>query len=182
MLNHKHASMKIPNIFSPVFLLLLTVALFFLASCMKAPKCPYSQSSKVASVAEVDSIKRYLAANSITNAIQDSSGVFYITSNSGQGSKPDVCSSIYINYSVYRFGYLTPFDSNSTPTGFACTLGQLIDGVKKIAAKINAGSSVTMFIPPSLAYGATEMRDGNGMVILPANSYLKFQMTLLSVQ
>jgi FKBP-type peptidyl-prolyl cis-trans isomerase FkpA len=174
--------MKTRSIVPLSILFVLPTTLMVLASCMKAPKCPYSQSSKVASVAEVDSIKRYLAENSITNAVQDSSGVFYVTSNSGQGVTPDVCSSIYINYSVFRFGYLTPFDSNTTPTGFACTLGQLIDGVKKISTKIKAGSSVTMFIPPSLAYGATEMRDGNGMVILPANSYLKFQMSLLSVQ
>jgi len=39
-----------------------------------------------------------------------------------------------------------------------------------------------MYIPPSLAYGVNEQRDQLGNIILPANSYIKFEMSLKAVQ
>jgi len=58
----------------------------------------------------------------------------------------------------------------------------LIIGVQKVMPLVKAGGSITMYIPPSLAYGVNEQRDGFGNIILPANSYIKFEMSLKAVQ
>jgi FKBP-type peptidyl-prolyl cis-trans isomerase FkpA len=47
---------------------------------------------------------------------------------------------------------------------------------------VKAGGSITMYIPPSLAYGNNDQRDQLGNIILPANSYIKFEMSLKAVQ
>ncbi len=165
--------------------ILLTAVLLSLSfgSCLKIDKCPFIATNNVASATEIAAIQSYLTNNNITNAIQHSSGVFYVINNPGTGAAAtSLCSNIYINYSIYKLGSATAFDSNNTTAGIGFTLGNLIEGVKKIAPLVKQGGSVTMFIPPSLGYASQELKDGNGNVILPADSYLKFEMSLVSVQ
>jgi FKBP-type peptidyl-prolyl cis-trans isomerase FkpA len=61
-------------------------------------------------------------------------------------------------------------------------LGQLIHGWRRTLPVIKAGGFITLYVPPSMAYGAAITRDGNGNVIIPANAYLKFDIDLLTVQ
>ncbi len=171
------------SILSAKFFLTVVIVSLSLGSCLKVDKCPYLENNNVATANEIANIQTFLTNNNITNAIQHSSGVFYVVNNAGTGATTSsLCSSIYINYSIYNISSSTAFDSNNTTSGVAFTLGNLIDGVKKIVPLIKAGGSVTIFIPPSLGYGSQELKDGNGNVILPADSYLKFEMNLLTVQ
>jgi FKBP-type peptidyl-prolyl cis-trans isomerase len=41
---------------------------------------------------------------------------------------------------------------------------------------------MTLYIPPYLAYGAQDIKDTNGNVIVPGNSILIFDIGLSSVQ
>ena len=76
----------------------------------------------------------------------------------------------------------TTFDSNQTADGIDFVLGLLIIGVQKAIPFVKPGGSITIYIPPSLGYGSEAIKDNNGIVILPANSFIKFDMALLSVQ
>jgi FKBP-type peptidyl-prolyl cis-trans isomerase len=165
--------------FKTLSIVLLSLVLF--SSCIK-DKCTFTEQNKVATSLEIDSLRSYFAANNITNAIQDPSGAFYVINTQGTGGNPGLCNTVVVNYGAYRFNYSIPFDSNTSSGGISFVLGTLITGVQKIMPHLQVGGTVTMYIPPSLAYGSTELRDQSGSILLPANSYIKFRMTLLSMQ
>ena len=161
---------------------LFFASLIFLASCKKSDPmtCSYTAPSNTATAAEITNLQNYLTANSIT-AIQHQSGVFYIVTNPGTGSIPNVCSNITVKYIGKLLGGGV-FDSNTTVTGVKFVLGQLILGWQRVLPVLKTGGSITLYIPPSLGYGPNEIRDTQGNLIIPANSYLEFSIDLLDVQ
>ena len=164
-----------------VFFLGCVTVLLFATSCKKDISCGIENPSVVVPASEITYMQNYFSINNITGLTQDPSGVFYKIDAAGTGVNPTLCNYILVNYSAYRFGYGNPFDSNSDPNGISFLLGNLILGVRQIAPLIKVGSQVTMYIPPSLAYGSQEIKDQSGNVILPANSYIKFVMSLMAV-
>ena len=160
--------------------LFLSVA-FLLNSCVKGPVCAYKDKNIAATAAEVTYLQQYFSNNGITDVTQHSSGVFYHIAQQGSGRTPNLCSSVVVNYGAYRLGAATPFDSNNSTSGIAFILGELIVGIQKTLPLIQEGGTITMYIPPSLAYGSAVQQDQNGTIILPANSYLKFVITVLSI-
>ena len=73
------------------------------------------------------------------------------------------------------------FDGGTgTPASF--TLNDLIAGWQLIMPLVKAGGTVTLYIPPSLGYGAAPRTNSSGVVVIPANSYLKFVINLSNVQ
>jgi FKBP-type peptidyl-prolyl cis-trans isomerase FkpA len=161
------------------YLLLITILLF---SCVKENRCPYADQQYTASSTEIAYLQNYLADQNITDAIQHSSGVFYKVHQSGNGPVPGLCSTMVVTYQAYRLGYPSTFDQYNDSTGMPFILGTLITGIQKVMPSIKAGSSVTLYIPPSLGYGGQEQRDQLGNIVLPANSYIRFDMFLKSVQ
>jgi FKBP-type peptidyl-prolyl cis-trans isomerase len=164
------------------FLFLFLAAVIF-QSCKKEQKCGYATVYTTASSSEITAIEAYLASQAITTAIQDPSGVFYTINTVGTGdTASSLCNNITMTYYAYKFGSPIVFDSYQDAAGKTFTLGALILGVQKIIPHVKAGGSVTMYIPPSLAYGNQVITDPNtGSVILPANSYIKFEIGLLAV-
>jgi len=148
---------------------------FLLFSCLKKESgCPYSSNNITAPAAEQDSVLAYLAANSIT-AIKHSSGLYYQVVTPGSSTTaPGLCSTVMINYT----GKLTngqTFDSNNN---VQLLLGTLIEGWKKGIPLIQKGGQIRLFIPPTLGYGSNSIKDNNGVVIIPAQSILVFDVTL----
>jgi FKBP-type peptidyl-prolyl cis-trans isomerase len=162
-------------------LLWITCSILFLTACKKnASKCEYTESSVTATSSERTYLENYLATNSIT-ATQLSSGVFYTINAPGTGGRANVCSVIRVKYSGYLLNG-TMFDYYTATTGISFELGQLIVGWQKGLPEVASGGTITLYIPPSLGYGAVEKRDANGNIVIPANSYLKFVIELLDVQ
>ena len=164
-------------------LLLAILTSTLLTSCFK-DQCPYLDTSITASSSEIAYMQTYFATNNITDVTQHPSGVFYTidTATTGSGPTPNLCSTILVRYDAFRLGYGNAFDSYNDPNGISFVLGSLIVGVQKTMPLINSGRTITLYIPPSLAYGNNDIRDANGDVILPANSYIRFVMTLIAVQ
>lgn len=159
------------------------LVLIVFSSCLKTKnQCPYIESNIVADTSESNNIQRYLSSNNISGMLRHASGAFYKINNAGSGSTPWLCNNITVNYSAYIMGYSTPFDNNTSASGISFVLGNLIPGIQKLAPMVRSGGSITMYIPPALAYGSNETKDQNGNVVLPANSYLRFEMSLISVQ
>lgn len=161
------------------FVVFVALATLFV-SCKKAsaPGCPYTESTAVAPAGEIAAVQAYITA-SHPLAVQHPSGIFYEIGSAGSGSSATVCSAVTVKYA----GYLTSgynFETNST--GYSNYLGALVLGWQKGIPLIKAGGSITLYIPPSLGYGSQEQRNNAGVVIIPANSILIFNIQLVAVQ
>jgi len=162
-------------------LILLIVAPLMFISCKKEDKCPYSESGVTATAAERTYLLDYVTANNIS-AVEHTSGVFYSINTAGAGESPTVCSNVTVRYTGSLIPGGTVFDTNAGTSGSNFTLGQLIGGWQKVLPLIKRGGSITLYIPPSLGYGQQNVRDQTGNVIIPGNSYLKFNIELINVQ
>jgi len=160
-----------------VVLVLLT-AVSLCTGCFKDDKgCSYTQSTTVAPANEQTMIEEYLTANNLT-ATKHSSGMYYEIVQAGTGGAPGLCSSVQINY-VGKLANGSTFDSN---TNAVFTLGTLIDGWKKGLPLLQKGGRIKLYIPPSLGYGGSDIKDRDNNVIIPANSMLIFDITLANFQ
>lgn len=154
---------------------------FLLSSCVK-DECSFTESGTVASAAEITSIQTFLTSQSIT-ATQHPSGVFYTIQNPGTGAGPSsLCNSVVVTYNAYILGSGSTFDNFSDPAGTPLVLGTLIVAWQKILPLLKPGGTIIMYVPPTLAYGDQDQRDQNGAIVLPANSYTKFEVTLLGIR
>ncbi len=164
-----------------LFYLSLFILLGLTACKKESASCTYTTSNIIAPQAETDSVKRYLAANNIT-ATLNPAGFYYTINTPGAGNQsPDICSYIKVQYQGYTFKNLLIDQTTGTDVaGFS--LGKLIPGWQKSLPLLKAGGNISLYLPPSLAYGTNEIRDGNNNVVIPANSYLKFTITLVGVQ
>ena len=148
-----------------------------LSGCIKKETgCP-PQKDIVAPATEQQVIADYLATNSIS-ATKHSSGLYYQIVQQGTGGSPNNCSAIVISYTG-KLSNGNVFDSNSN---VAFTLGGLIEGWKIGLPLIQKGGQIKLYIPPSLGYGASDIKDNNGVVVIPANSMLIFDVSLVDFQ
>ena len=154
----------------------LSVCILFSACLKKETGCP-STNNNVAPLSEQQVIADYLSANNI-NATKHSSGVYYQIWNQGTGDHPNNCSSIIINYT----GQLSNGNKFDEGKNVAFTLGSLIEGWKIGLPLIKKAGKIKLYIPPTLGYGSSDIKDGNGTVVIPANSMLIFDISLLDFQ
>lgn len=154
-------------------LCLLSIWCFSVGCLKKEAGCPPPKEI-VAPLSEQQVIEDYLAAHNI-NASQHSSGLYYEISTQGTGESPNNCSSIVIHYTG-QLANGTKFDQGNN---VAFTLGSLIEGWKKGLPLIQRGGKIRLYIPPTLGYGASDIKDGNGVVVIPANSMLIFDISLI---
>ncbi len=147
-----------------LFLIVITIAY----GCNKNDFC--QDITTTAPSIEVNNLRNYLTTNSIT-ATEDSRGFFYVINNAGIDDKPTVCSTIKVSYE----GKLvdgTVFDSGNN---VSFLLSDLISGWQEGIPLIKKGGSITLYLPPTLGYGAS----GSGSI--PGSSNLIFNIDLLEV-
>ena len=152
-------------------------------SCKKEDTCPYSESAATATAAERTSLAAQVSTITPT-PIEHSSGVFYTISSPGTGASPSVCSNVTARYTGSLMSNGSVFDATPAGSpGINFTLGQLIVGWQKVLPLLKAGGRITLYIPPSLGYGNRDVTGGQPpSVIIPANTYLKFEIELVNVQ
>jgi len=143
-----------------------------IGSCQTSDQTPCNSApvSITAPQDEQTKLKQYIDTNGIT-ATADPRGFYYSIQAPGSGTKPTVCSNVTVNYK----GQLTTgnvFDSNN---GISFGLSQLIVGWQEGIPLIAPGGSITLYLPPSLAYGA-QAQSG-----IPANSILIFKIDLIKI-
>src|SRR5690606_2753845 len=160
------------------------ILVFFLSSCLKNDKtCNYEDSKVVAPEAEIAKLTDSLAAHGITDATFHPSGFYYTINNPGTGNAiTNLCSEITVQYSGKLFNG-NVFDATQPGASAYFQLGGVITGWQKGIALVKAGGSITLYIPPSLAYGSQEIRDQNtGAIIIPANSNLIFEVGVEAIR
>lgn len=161
---------------------LLFISLSLLAaSCKKDDNCPYRESTATAPANERAQLSAYLSAAAVADTVMHSSGAYYVIHTPGTGSSSaNVCSGITVKYRGTFFPSGQLFDESTTPVSFP--LGGLIVGWQKLLPLIKAGGKIDMYIPPSLGYGYQNITNNAGAIIIPAGSYLKFEVELISIQ
>jgi FKBP-type peptidyl-prolyl cis-trans isomerase len=153
-----------------------------LAACNKSDNsstdCNQATPVAVATAVEKAYLQNYLSANGITNAVEKN-GMYYLVTTQGTGTLPNLCSYITMDYVVTNMLPTTDgvqFQASPPGQPYSSELYNLILGWKVVLPSIKAGTTVNLYIPPSMAYGAS----GQGNI--PGNAYLKFQITLRAVQ
>lgn len=161
----------------------MAAAFVALSGCLKTDEieqgCTYDECALKAPAAEIQSVKSYLLQNGIT-ATEHCSGLFYAIDSVGTGVSPNACALVTFRYK----GMLTNgtvFDSTNTPTRPA-QLGNYVRGFVNGLPQIKSGGGIRLYIPPTLGYGAQDRTDGNGNIVIPANSVLVFEVKLDGVQ
>jgi FKBP-type peptidyl-prolyl cis-trans isomerase FkpA len=156
-------------------LVLLFTALIFSVACNKDENnCPFSDDPVTVPASEITALEDYLASKGITNAIKDPRGFYYFITTAGSGTTAGVCNRIAVNY-VGKLTNDTIFDQTTgTPVTFF--LGEVIPGWVKGIPLIKPGGKITLYLPPSLAYGGATVPG------IPPNSILIFDVELLNVQ
>ena len=120
---------------------------------------------------EIATLRAYISGAGIT-ATEDSRGFFYRIDRVDTAAKmPSSCSSVTVDY-VGKLTNGTQFDAGNRVT---FSLSGLITGWQEGIPLIGEGGAITLWLPPSLAYG----NRANGSI--PANSILVFNISLLMV-
>jgi len=128
-------------------------------------------------------IQEYIKANNIQNVQKTASGLRYVITSEGSGSKPTKGQSATVNYTGKLIdGKL--FDSNVDPKfghvePFTVSVGegQVIAGWDEGLMLLNKGAKATFIIPSALGYGERAMGQD-----IPANSVLVFDVELTEVK
>jgi FKBP-type peptidyl-prolyl cis-trans isomerase FkpA len=170
--------------------LLSAVAVIILTSCGKTENattdCSQLAPANIATTIENQNLKDYLAAKGLTATAQEKNGMFYIITNQGAGVSPNLCSNLTVSYKGSLISGITDggvFDETVGAATASFPLSNVITGWKIIFPLIKEGGTVTLFIPPSLAYGNDPRPSrGAGYVGIPGGSYLKFTVSLIAVQ
>ena len=153
---------------------------FFQISCLKnsVAECSYSPCKFVAPASEITAVSNYLSANSLT-ATQHCSGVFYSITTAGTGKQANACSGVNVKYTGKRTdGFI--FDQK-VANAVGVDLNNVINGWRIGIPLIKEGGAMTLYIPPYMGYGAQDIKDANGNVLIPANSIIIFTIELTAV-
>jgi FKBP-type peptidyl-prolyl cis-trans isomerase FkpA len=127
-----------------------------------------------ASAGEVAILKTYIDSNQIV-ATQDSRGFFYSIDfpTNTDTTHPTTCSDVSVTYTgTFLNGAV--FDSTGANSPVSLNLSGTIVGWQEAVPLMRANAGMTLYLPPSLAYGAS------GYSSIPGNSYLIFKIKLLA--
>lgn len=162
------------------FAFLLALPLIVFAGCLKSDNtCNYEDSSVVAPEEEQQALLDSLNAHGISATLHPS-GFYYQILTPGTGaSVSNLCSNITANYWGGFFNG-NKFDSSATPISF--TLGRLILAWQEAIPLVNEGGVINVYVPPTLGYGTREVRNNDGDLIIPANSYLVFHIEVEAIE
>jgi FKBP-type peptidyl-prolyl cis-trans isomerase len=125
-------------------------------------------------------ITKYLAANSITTAQKQASGLYYVPLvTNASATKPVAGNTVSLLYTGKLLDGTT-FDAssqhNNMPVSFQLGGGQVIPGFDEGVSLMHLADSAIFIIPSGLAYGPS----GSGSVI-PANSVVRFNVKLADI-
>ena len=164
------------------YLATAAIAVFVLSSCLKQDsKCSYQDSNVVAPEIQITNLEDSLAKYGISGVQTSPSGFMYKIKEQGSGpGVTNLCSVIKVNYKGMFFDGKV-FDSTQTGASAIFELGGVIVGWQKGIPLIKEGGKIDLYIPPSLAYGPKDITENAGNVVIPGNSYLLFEVEVLSI-
>ncbi|MEJ8844852.1 FKBP-type peptidyl-prolyl cis-trans isomerase [Lacibacter sp. H375] len=162
----------------------LLMAVAMLSACKKknSNECPYSAENTSASAQEEAVVTDYIAANSITGAVElGTSGLYYVIDAQGNTNKPALCNTVVVKYKG-QLANGTIFDQTTGTSTASFTLGGLIEGWNRGMQLVGEGGKIRLYIPSSLGYGAAGSFNPNtGLYTIPQNAMLIFDVEIVAV-
>ena len=122
-------------------------------------------------------------ASTVADTIVTTRGLKYIPGDPGTGSAATWCNSVAVHYTGYYNG--NKFDSSrdlNRALIFTPGVGTLIDGFEQGVIGMASCETRRLVIPPELGYGSDPIRNDSGVVIVPGNSTLVFDLEMLEIQ
>jgi FKBP-type peptidyl-prolyl cis-trans isomerase len=115
------------------------------------------------------------------DTITTKSGLKYVMVKPGTGENPKAGQKAKVIYT----GTLpngTIFDSNVDAAPFKFTIGnkEVIPGWDEGVKLMRKGEKGVLIVPPSLGYGVKGVKQEDGKILVPSNSYMIFQIELVS--
>lgn len=158
-------------------------AILIFAGCLKKEDtCSYTDSTAVAPVSEQAALEDSLSVHGITASLHPAGFYYKINSQGSGASVANLCTPVTVEYKGSFFNGKV-FDSSMAGQPVEFELGRVIVGWQKGVPLVNSGGDITLYIPPSLAYGASPIvNPTNGETIIPANSYLVFNIHVVNIQ
>lgn len=128
-------------------------------------------------VADKGTNEAYLAWNKgQSGVVETASGLQYEVLKEGEGASPTDSDVALVMYKgTLRNG--TQFDASQQPTPLP--VAGMIPGFTEALKLMKKGGKYRLWIKPELGYGAEPRRDPQGREVIPANSLLVFDVTLL---
>ena len=120
----------------------------------------------------------------LANSTKTDVGVYYRDITVGTGPVIAPLQDSYMYYHAYlstgvQFDSVTATSSQSgAPAHFITGNGSITPGFEIGLNGMRVGGRRQIIVPPDLAYGLNDLRDGNGNVIIPGNSVLVFMVDL----
>lgn len=112
-------------------------------------------------------------------------GIFMMTNNSTMSDQIAMAGDrVFVNYTgTLENG--AKFDSsydNGAPIDFILGTGAVIKGWDEGIVGMQVGEKKKLVITPDKAYGAQQITDGQGNIVIPANATLTFDVELVSIE
>lgn len=120
---------------------------------------------------EIDSLSNWLDIQGIV-ATEDARGFFYIIDSIGDDARAEHCYDVVVDYKCYLLD--GSYVDQNTNSGFR--ISQAIRGFGYGLSLVGNGGRITLFIPPSLAYG----EKGSSPAVGP-NDYLIYELYVRSM-
>jgi FKBP-type peptidyl-prolyl cis-trans isomerase FkpA len=119
-----------------------------------------------------------------TTVITTASGLQYADITVGTGTLAAEGSRVAVHYTGWLAASSTGFDTSVGLNPYVLTIGAggAITGFEEGLIGMKVGGKRRLFIPAALGYGATNVYDQDGRLIIPANSDLIFDVELMGVQ
>jgi peptidylprolyl isomerase len=116
----------------------------------------------------------------LPNAKETASGILYTVTSEGSGNKPSAGQTAELSYELKLLNGKVIDASSQRAEPFSFTVGkqQVIAGWDEIVQDMRPGEARTVIIPPEMGYGSRDIPDGMGGIIIPAVSFLVFNMKL----
>jgi peptidylprolyl isomerase len=113
------------------------------------------------------------------DAQQTKSGIYYIIQKQGTGEKPTRGKMVSVHYTGRLLSKVVFDDSTlrGQPIEFAVGTGKVIPGWDETVMDMKVGEKRLVIIPPELAYGDRAVGG-----VIPANSFLIFEMELVGIR
>lgn len=133
---------------------------------------------------ELDAIHATAAkriAEKYPTAVKSETGMYTVVTRAGNGTKPAKGATVSVHYKGSLLSTGQVFDDSTLrgqPLSFRVGTGEMITGFDLAVADMVLGEKRTIILPPDLAYGNRSV--GNGLI--PANSYLVFEVELVKIQ
>jgi FKBP-type peptidyl-prolyl cis-trans isomerase len=125
----------------------------------------------------------FTKASTNGDTVITTAGLEYIDGTPGTGSSTGWCKTLSVHYDAFLADgtKLESTRDKGVPFIFTPGIGVLIDGFEQGVIEMKVGGTRRLIIPPKLAYGANELRDSSGKLIIPANSTLVYDVEIVEV-